>query len=66
MRLQSSTPLAAIALRFDPTFSVFTTLPPISIASLVQPALKWMEEKPWYRPVASVAKLLGALRLRIA
>jgi hypothetical protein len=66
MRLQSSTPLAAIALRFDPSFSVFTTLPPISIASIVQPALKWMEEKPWYRPVASVAKLLGALRLRIA
>jgi len=66
MRLQSSTPLAAIALRFDPTFSVFTTLPPISIASIVQPALKWMEDKPWYRPVASVAKLLGVLRLRIA
>jgi hypothetical protein len=31
LQITSATPLVAIALRFDPTFSVFTTLPPVPI-----------------------------------
>jgi len=35
MQITSQTPLSSIALRFDPTLSVFTTLPPVTLASLV-------------------------------
>ncbi len=58
-------PLAAIALRFDPTFSLFTTLPPVTLASLITPALKWFEDRPWFAPVTSVARFLGAFNLRM-
>ena len=34
MQITSSTPLIAISLRFDPTLSKFTTLPPVPLASL--------------------------------
>lgn len=64
MQLKSSGPLAAIALRFDPSFSVFTTLPPVTLASLITPAVKWFEQRPWFTPLASVARLLGAFQLR--
>jgi hypothetical protein len=37
-------PVASIALRFDPTFTLFTTLPPISIGSLLSPAFAWLEQ----------------------
>jgi len=66
MQLRSSVPLAAIALRFDPTFSVFTTLPPVTIASLISPALEWFERRPWLAPLTSVARLLGAFHMRLA
>ena len=65
MRLSSSTPLAAIALRFDPTLSVFTTLPPVTLASLINPAVKWLEQRPIFAPLTSVARLLAAFQLRI-
>ena len=65
MQLRSSAPLSAIALRFDPTFTVFTTLPPVTLASLINPALEWLQQRPWLTPLTSVAKLLGAFQLRI-
>src|SRR5262249_5061797 len=47
MKIQSSgPPLAAIALRFDPTFAIFTTLPPVPLASLIT------------HPITSIARLL--------
>jgi hypothetical protein len=64
MQLKSSVPLAAIALRFDPSFTVFTTLPPVTLASLITPAVKWFEQREWFTPLASVARLLGAFQLR--
>ena len=33
MQITSSTPIIAISLRFDPTLSKFTTLPPVTLAS---------------------------------
>jgi hypothetical protein len=40
--------LSVVALRFDPTFSVFTTLPPINLISfLLEPALEWFQQLPW-------------------
>jgi hypothetical protein len=51
MQITSSTPMVAISLRFDPTLSKFTTLPPVTLASLISTGMKW---------------LLEAFRLRIA
>ena len=56
--------LAAIALRFAPT-GQFTTLPPISIASLLNPAVEWLQQRPWLTPLTSFAKLLGSLQFRL-
>ena len=56
-------PLAAIALRFDGTSPLFTTLPPLTLASLISPAVEWLGERPWLTPLTSIARLLGALRL---
>jgi hypothetical protein len=64
IRTNPAAPLAAIALRFDPTFNVFTTLPPVTLASLVTPAVKWFEQRLWFAPLTSVARLLGALQVR--
>jgi len=64
MQISSTTPLAAIALRFDPTFSVFTTLPPVTLSSLIAPAMEWLERRAWRTPLTSVARLLGAFQLR--
>ncbi|HEY2383253.1 MAG TPA: hypothetical protein VGK48_18920 [Terriglobia bacterium] len=65
MEISSTVPLAAIALRFDPTFSIFSTLPPISLSSVLYPAFGWLEERPWLAPLTSVARLLGVFRLRV-
>jgi hypothetical protein len=65
MQLRSSVPLTSIALRFDPSFSIFTTLPPVSIASLITPALNWFEKRPGFAPLVSVARLLGAFQVRL-
>src|SRR5207244_11337900 len=35
MQISSSSPLAAVALRFDPSFAKFTTLPAVTLASLI-------------------------------
>ncbi len=65
MQITSDSPLAAIALRFSPGFSRFTTLPPVTLASLINPALEWLQERPWLTPLTSIARLLGSLQLRI-
>ncbi len=65
MQITSDSPLAAIALRFDPPLSKFTTLPPVTLASLINPALEWLQQREWLTPLTSVARLLGALRLSI-
>ena len=65
MQSVSDSPLAAIALRFDPTLSKFTTLPPVTLASLINPAIEWLQERPWLAPLSSVARLLGGLQFRI-
>jgi hypothetical protein len=64
MLIDSQTPLAAIALRFSPS-GLFTTLPPIPIASLLYPAVQWLEARLWLSPFTSVAKLLAGLQFSI-
>lgn len=64
MRITSTEPLAAVALRFSST-GLFTTLPPISLASLFSPAIEWLEQRPWLNPLTSFARLLGGLQFRI-
>ncbi len=63
LQIVSSLAIPAIALRFSPDFSAFTTLPPVSIASLLKPAVGWLEERPWLAPLKSLAKLLSTLQL---
>jgi hypothetical protein len=65
MQVTSVGALAAIAMRFDPSFTVFTTLPPVTIAALLNPAVEWLQQRPWITPLTSIAKLLGAFQLRI-
>ncbi len=65
MQITGASPLAAIALRFDPTFAVFTTLPPVTLSSLINPAMDWIEQRPWLAPLTSVARLLVRRQLRI-
>jgi hypothetical protein len=64
MQISSDVAVPAIALRFD-TSGLFTTLPPLTIASLINPAVEWLDRRPWLAPLTSVAKLLGALQFRI-
>ena len=65
MQITSNSPLAAVALRFDPSFTKFTTLPAVTLASLINPAVEWLQERPWLTPLTSIARLLGSLQLRI-
>src|SRR5262249_45507048 len=65
LQIVSSAPVPTVALRFDPVFTIFTTLPPVSIASLVSPAIEWFEARPWFAPLNPVARLLGAFRFRM-
>jgi hypothetical protein len=65
MRISGDAPLAAVALRFDPTFTFFTTLPSISLATLLPSSLEWLEQRPWLRPLASLAHLLGSFQFRL-
>jgi hypothetical protein len=65
MQISSSSPVASIALRFDPSFALFTTIPPVSIASVFNPAVQWLQERPWLSPLTSIARLLGAFQMRI-
>jgi len=53
MQIISNVAMPAIALRFDPTFSVFTTLPPVTISSLL------------IEPMNAVARLLISLHLHV-
>ena len=59
MQVSSQVPLSAIALRFDPTFSLFTTLPPVTLASIFRPVLELFQQRPWGSPFAAIAALLG-------
>jgi hypothetical protein len=60
MQIRSTAPLAATALRFNPLVSVFTYVPPVSIASMINSGVEWLEQRRLLAPVTTVAKLLGA------
>jgi len=57
MQISGSAPVPDVALKFDSTFKVFTTLPPITLASLISPAINWLGNN-------SVARLFTAFQLR--
>jgi hypothetical protein len=59
----ASTPLAAIALRFNG--AVFTTLPPVTIAGLFRPAVEWLGESHWLSAFSSLARLVAPLNLHL-
>jgi len=65
MQLSSSTPLVAIALRFDPTLSKFTTLPPVTLTSMISSGMEWLEERGQRILPTAVATLLETFGLRM-
>ena len=65
MQITSSTPMIAISLRFDPTLSKFTTLPPVTLASLISTGMEWLQDRRQRTLSGSFATLLEAFRLRI-
>jgi hypothetical protein len=65
MQISSPSGLSAIALRFDPGFTVFTTLPPVTLTAFLNPAVEWLQQRPWLEPLTSIARLLGGFQLRI-
>jgi hypothetical protein len=65
MQVSSATAVPAVALRFDPSFKVFTTLPPFTLASLISPAMDWLEQRPLFSGLTSIAKLLSAFQHRL-
>ncbi len=66
MQITSSTPIAAISLRFDRTLSKFTTLPPVTLASLISTGMEWLQDRRQRTLPAAFETLLEAFRLRIA
>jgi hypothetical protein len=66
MQLRAPGPLVAIALRFDPALNVFTTLPPVTLSALVNPVMRWMDQRPWLQPLSSIARILGTFYLSMA
>jgi hypothetical protein len=64
MQITASTELAAIALRFAPG-GVFSTIPPVSLASIIQPALGWFDSRPWLSPFSAMARLLMGVQFRL-
>ena len=58
MQVSSQVPLAAIALRFSPN-ALFTTLPPVTLASVFRPVLEWFQQRPWGSPFAAIQNLLS-------
>jgi len=64
MQISSLVPVTAIALRFAST-GQFTTLPTISLASIINPAVEWLEQRPWLKPLSSFARILGGLQFRL-
>ena len=65
MQITSSTPMIAISLRFDLTLSKFTTLPPVTLASLISAGMEWLQDRRQRTLPASFAMLLEVFRLRI-
>jgi hypothetical protein len=64
MQINSNTTLVAIALRFSPA-DEFTTIPPVTIASLLSPYVDWLEQRQWLSPFTSLARLIGSLQFRL-
>jgi hypothetical protein len=65
MQITSSTPLVAVSLRFDPTLSKFTTMPTVTLASLISTGMEWLQDRRPRTLQSSLATLLHAFRLQI-
>jgi hypothetical protein len=56
--------LLALALRFAPG-GIFTTLPPVQVATMMEPAMKWFDDRPWAQPLKALARFMAALQFRL-
>jgi hypothetical protein len=66
LQISSSVPFAALGLRFAPAPSgAFTTIPPVNVASVFQPALKWLAQKTGLSPFSSLARLWAGVQVRV-
>jgi hypothetical protein len=63
LQIRSNIPLAATALRFDLFTPAFTSIPPVTLGSLINSGIEWLEKRDALHPFTSVARLLGAFRI---
>ena len=71
MQVTTDVPVTMMSLRFLQDFSIFTSVPPFTLASLIlpiesraQPLESWIAARPWLSPLASLGRILGALPFR--
>ena len=64
MQITSQVAMPTVALRFS-SLGVFTTLPPVGLASIFRPALEWLQDRPWGSPFAAIASLISHFQARI-
>ncbi len=69
MQVSTDIPVTLMSLRFTDTFSIFTSVPPFTLASLIlpieawaRPLENWMAQRPWLSPLASLGRILGTLQ----
>ncbi len=66
MQINSTAPLVAVALRFAPAPSdLFTTISPVTLASLLSPYVNWLDKRQWLAPFTSLARLIGSFQFRL-
>jgi len=64
MQISSTVPLPVVSLRFDQSGLLFTTLPPVTLASVFRPLLEIFQQRPWGSPFAAIAGLMKRLPYR--
>ena len=71
MQVTTDAPVTLMSLRFTDTFSIFTSVPAFTLASLILPfeawagpLENWIAQRPWLSPLASLGRILGALQFR--
>ncbi len=63
MQITSSTPIIAISLRFDPTLSKFTTLPPVTLSSMISAGMEWLQNRPQRTVLGHIVHLFSGTRI---
>jgi len=64
MQITSQTPLVATGLFFS-SDGHFATVPVITLASLFNPVIDWLDQRPWRNPFESLARLVAGMQFKL-